>query len=201
MNPFRLLAPLAALAAALTAAGFDSAAWEFQQTVTIDQAGPQRLALPAETLDAARADLADLRLLGPDGAEIPFAIVRRNTVRPTTERFTVQPRLADRATVVEFAFAEAKSLQRLRLETPAADFIKGATVEVRDEQGRWQRVAESALVFRMRTGAEQLALELRGVRGRAVRLTLEDERTAPIPVTSVVVESGAGEPESLTSFP
>ncbi len=205
MNPLRLLAPLAALLAALAAAslasGFDSTAWEFRQSLTIDQAGPLRVALPAETLDAARADLADLRLLGPDGAELPFALVRRNTVRPSSERVTVQPRLAEHSTVVEFALSEVKPLQRLRLETPATDFIKGATAEVQDERGRWQRVADSALIFRMRSGAEQLALELHGVRGRSVRLTIEDERSAPIPLTAVVVESGAGEAETLVDLP
>lgn len=201
MNLLRLLVPLAALAAVNLAAGFDATAWEFHQSFTLDQAGPLRLTLPAETLDAARADLADLRLLGPDSAEIPFALIRRNTVRPTTERVTVQARLIDRATVAEFALGEVKSLQRLRLETPATDFIKGATVEVQAESGRWQPAADSALVFRTRHGVEQLTLELAGLRGRAVRLTLEDERTAPIPLTAVVVESGAGEPETLTELP
>lgn len=201
MNPLRLLAPLAALAAAGLAAAFDATAWEFQQTVTLDRAGPVRLALPAETLDAARADLADLRLLGPDGAEIPFAIIRRNTARPTLERIPTQARVDARTTVVEFGLAQDQPLQRLRIETPAAFFTKAASVEVEEAAGRWQRVVSSALIFRMHPDLEQLALDLQGVRGRTVRLIIEDGDQGPIPVTAVVVEKGGNEPERFTELP
>ncbi len=202
MNPLRILAPLVALAAASFAvAALDTTAWEFRQSVTLEHAGPVRLTLPAETLDAARADLADLRLLGPDGAEVPFAIVRRSTARPTVERIPTQARVESGACIVEFGLAKAQSIQRLRLETPAADFAKGATVEIEDAPGHWQRVVESALVFRMRNGIEQLAIELRGIRARTVRVTLEDERSATIPITAVIVETGGSEPEQFIDLP
>ena len=201
MKPLRLLAPLAALTVASLAAALDSTAWEFRQTITLDRAGPLRLTLPAETLDAARADLTDLRLLGPDGAEVPFAIIRRNTVRPTVERVPTQARVDDGAVVVEFGLAKAQPLQRLRLETPAPDFIKAATVEVENEQGRWQKIVDSALVFRMSGGMEQLALELRGVRGRMLRVRGADDRGPTIPITAIIVETGENDSESLIELP
>ncbi len=202
MKPLRFL-PLVALAAALAipAAALDTSAWEFRQTVTLDRAGPIRLTLPAETLDSARADLADLRLLGPDGAELPFAIVRRDTTRPSVERIPTQARVEPQGLVVEFGLAKAQSLQRLRLEIPAPEFVKSASVEVETSDGRWQRVVDSALVFRMRGGIEQIALDLRGTVGRTVRLTLADGDTPPVPITAVVVETGGAGPELLIDQP
>jgi len=201
MSPLRLLAPLAALAAATLANGLDTSAWEFRQPVTLDRAGPVRLTLPLETLDAARADLADLRLLGPDGAEIPFAIVRRDTARPATERIPLQGRLEGSATIVEFGLAKPAPIQRIRIDTPAPTFVRAATVEIEVEPGRWQRAVESALVFRMQGGMEQLAVDLHGTRGRTVRLTLDNGDSATIPITAVVVETGGAEPEQLVEHP
>ncbi len=201
MNALRILVPFAALAATSLAAGFDTAAWEYRQDVTIDHAGPVRLSLPLDTLDAAEADLADLRLLGPDGAEIPFAIVRRNTVRPATERIPLQGRLEGDATVVEFGLAKAVPIQRLRLETPAPDFVRAVTVEIESEPGRWQRIVDSALVFRTQGGLELLAIDLRGTRARTLRLALRNANHPAIPITAVVVETGGDEPEPLVDLP
>ncbi len=201
MNPLRLLLPLTALAAAALAHALDSAAWEFRQSIELAQPGPVRVAVPAETLDAARADLADLRLLGPDGAEIPFAIVRRNTVRPTTERIPLQGHLDGHATVIEFGLANQAAIQRLTIETPAADFVKGASVEIETEPGHWRQVVDSAIVFRQRGGIEQLALALDGARARTVRVRLANDRGDAIPVTAVVVETGARDPETFLEVP
>jgi len=201
MTTLRLLAPLAVLAAVSIASALDTAAWEFRQTVALDRAGPVRLTLPLETLDAARADLADLRLLGPDGAEIPFAVVRRDTARPATERIPLQGRLEGNVTVVEFSLAKTAPIQRIRLDTPAAVFVKAATVEIESEPGRWQRVVDSALVFRMQGGMEQLAVELRGAQARTVRVSLDNGDGATLPITAVVVETGGAEPEPLVDHP
>ncbi|MFT3829354.1 MAG: DUF3999 family protein [Opitutaceae bacterium] len=201
MNLLRILAPLAALVATTLAAALDTTAWEFRQTVTLDAAGPVRLTLPAETLDAARPDLADLRLLGPDGAELPFAIVRRNTRRPTVERIPTQARVEARATIVELGLAKEQPIQRLRIETPAAYFTKGATVEIEEAPGRWTRAVDSALVFRMGGNLEQTTLDLGGRRARTLRLTLDDAEHGPIPITAVIVETGGNEAEELIDLP
>ena len=58
------------------------------QTVPIPKAGLVRIDLPAETLDAAEADLADLRLLDPAGNEVPFFIER---MMPNRKRWRVRP--------------------------------------------------------------------------------------------------------------
>lgn len=201
MNPLRLLLPLTASAIATIANALDTSAWEFRQPIDLAHPGPVRVAIPAETLDAARADLGDLRLLGPDGAEIPFAIVRRNTVRPTTERIPLQGRLDGNATVIEFGLAKQAAIQRLTVETPATDFVKGASVEIEAEPGRWQRVVESAIVFRQHAGLEQLSLALAGARARTVRVRLENDRSDAIPVTAVIVETGARDPEQFIELP
>ena len=45
--------------------------WPSRQSLEVTAPGLVRVALPAETFDAAQASLADLRLLDPAGAEVP----------------------------------------------------------------------------------------------------------------------------------
>ena len=48
--------------------------WRLRQELPVPSAGLVQLALPVETLDAARADLADLRLIDPAGQEVAYAL-------------------------------------------------------------------------------------------------------------------------------
>jgi len=46
--------------------------WRFRQTIDVPASGLVRVNLPAETLDVARQNLEDLRILNADGGEVPF---------------------------------------------------------------------------------------------------------------------------------
>ena len=54
----------------------EPAQWRQQAAVAVEALGAVRLDLTPEVLDAAAANLADLRLLDPQGRETPFALVR-----------------------------------------------------------------------------------------------------------------------------
>jgi len=189
VNLPRPFAAFAVFAAVSRCCALDPTQWEFRQSFGLPAAGPVRIALPAEMLDAARADRADLRLLGPDGAELAFTFVsERPTLRAAPLRLPVQARLGERCSVLEFTLTAPLALARLRLETPAPAFLKGATVELQNAAGSWTTVVDSALIFRGRNGAEHLAFELGSREARAVRVTVEDERTGPVPFTAGLLE-------------
>ena len=50
------------------------AEWKFQQSLSLNETGLVRVALPPATLDRAQPDLADVRLLNPSGQEVPYAM-------------------------------------------------------------------------------------------------------------------------------
>jgi hypothetical protein len=86
------LVALALLVVPLRAADF--AEWKFRQTLRVEAAGVVTFAVPPETLDAARNDRGDLRLLDPAGREVAFAIA---TVSPPIA--TRQPAKSFRTTL------------------------------------------------------------------------------------------------------
>ena len=83
-SAFLLLLSVACTSHHLSA--LDVTAWKHQQPVNITTPGITRLELPAETLNASRSQLEDIRLLSPTGVETPFVIERTTyEPRPTHE--------------------------------------------------------------------------------------------------------------------
>jgi hypothetical protein len=183
-----LCCALVALAPAARAA-VDQSAWEKRQALTITTPGPVRVALAPELLDAARVDLADLRLLAPDGGEVPFAVLRQPPIGPATITLPVTPRLQGRTTVLEFSLERPEKARRIRLGTMAPEFVKGATLEVRSADGGWRTIVRDVVVFRLRSGVENVLLDVPADGPVAdFRITIDDARDAPVPFSQVGVE-------------
>ncbi len=174
-------------------AAVDPAAWEWRQTFTVDADGPMRMALSPALLDAARSDLADLRLLAPDGGEVPFVVLSDLPTPPAEAlTFAASPRIEGTNTRIDVALARPTRIARVRLVTPAPSFVKGLSVDIQQASGSWQTLVDHALVFRTARGGEHLVVALGGAEAQAVRLTLDDAREQVVPVTAVVVETQRG---------
>ena len=74
MQSRRLGTFLLCLFAATTALALPVNEWAYRQPVQVPAGGLVKFDVPAATLDAARADLADLRLLDPQGREVPLLL-------------------------------------------------------------------------------------------------------------------------------
>jgi hypothetical protein len=181
------LALALALAPAARAA-VDAAAWKHRQTVTVPAAGPIRFDLPPELLDAARIDAADVRLLGPDGGETAFAVLPPRPPPASTKTIAVAPILRGRTTVIECELDEPCAIRGVRLATPAPAFVKGATLETRTAGGPWRVGARDAVIFRLPSGGEHLSIAADDASVAAVRITIDDDRDAPVPFTHVALE-------------
>ncbi len=165
----------------------DFAEWKFRQTLRVEAAGLITFVLPPETLDAARADRGDLRLLDPAGREVAFAIAPvanpRNAAKaPRSFRTTLGAEKTE--IVIETGDAESPSLT---LATPASRFVKRARIETSPDGTTWQLAGEGALLFR-ENGASDLA-----VRAPAafIRLTIDDTRSPPVPFTGALLAARA----------
>src|SRR5262245_5936743 len=55
--------------------------WQHRQTINVPAAGLARLAPPAGTFDVAQMSLADLRILDPNGQEVPYLLERDLSLR------------------------------------------------------------------------------------------------------------------------
>jgi hypothetical protein len=162
------------------------AAWANVQTFQVEKSGLAKVDLPLETLNAARPYLEDLRLYDDTGKEIPFLVERPiRTVRQTRPAGDLRIEVAVDQTLVRFASESAQPLSGITLVTPAREFIKAVMIEASSEGQAWVNLARGQPVFRQSGGADQLFMPLPRGPWRFFRLTLDDRRSPPIPVTGI----------------
>ena len=185
--PLKQLALLFTLLVVSGSAAVTPTEWQHRQALPVAAPGLTRLTLPAATFDAAQADLADLRLLDPQGQEMPFLLDRDlvvrgfEPVRPLNPRsFRTTP--AGDTTQLLFETGTGELLDALDLETSVPFFLKAAHVEVSSDGQEWQSLGAAVPVFRQ-FGAEQLRLALDRRKAAFVRVTLDDFRSRKIDFT------------------
>ncbi len=175
--------------------------WKNAQQFDVARAGLIKLSLPAETIDAARPGLEDLRIFDSAGREVPYLIERpvQGTVTILSpKKFTVG--LGGQATVITLETGWSQVLDALVLETPASGFIKAVTVEGSTDQRTWRTLASGQPIFRQPNGANQLRVEFPEGIWPFLRVTVDDHRAEAIPFTGAklhVMTAGAAPSELL----
>ena len=168
--------------------------WQKEQHFTVPAPGLVKLTLPVETLDASRAALEDLRLLDDAGNEIPCLISRNapaGRINQGAKSFRVS--LSPGQSMITIETGLKQTLDGVTLESPAASFIKSVQVEGSTDGQRWQPVARGLPIFRQPNGASQLRLAIPAGAWAWLRLTIDDQRSQPIPFTGASVQAAAGE--------
>ena len=177
-------------------------AWKYDQTVTIGTNGLVKIDVPLETLDHARSGLEDLRMYDAQGVEVPFLIERPVQIPAVVQavrnlRVTLRPE----ATVVVVETGLTQALDGVILESPARDFIKSAMIEGSQDGKVWQTLGDGDPLFRLALGGSKLELPLPSPAGKWawLRVTLDDRRSAPVPITGARIQAAG--PESAPAQP
>ncbi len=161
--------------------------WRFSQTIDVPANGLIRINLPAETLDASRPDLGDVRILDPAGREVPYLIDRpmprhESVLRSQELRTTLEPT----ATRITLTTGTKSLLKGVTFETPpGVEFIKAVQVEGSHDGAQWRQITTDKPIFKMTGGAENLGVSFPEGAWEFLRLTLDDSRTAAVPFTGV----------------
>ena len=168
--------------------------WQHEQKFELAAPGMVKITLPAETLDAARPALEDLRVYDDAGNEQSYWIERPTPgVKVTRIVKSFQVALNSSTTFVTIETGLGQPIDGVTLETPANHFIKAVRVESSADGIAWQPLAQGLPIFRQASGAEQLLLALPpGIR-RWLRLIVDDQRSQPIPFTSARVHGTVSE--------
>jgi hypothetical protein len=175
--------------------GFTAAAalpdgWQKEQRFEIAAPGLVKISLPVETLDAARPALEDLRVCDDTGSELPFLIARpAPSAKAVQAAKSFQTSLLPAATVITLETGLAQPLDGVTLETPAANFIKAVRVEDSADGENWRRLAQGQPIFRQLYGAGQLHVSFPAGEWRWLRLTVDDQRSSPVPFTGARVHA------------
>ena len=164
--------------------------WRFNQTIDVPANGLIRVNLPAETLDTARPDLEDVRILDSVGREVPYLIDRpmprhESALRSQELRTALEPA----ATRITLTTGTKSLLKGIVFETPrGVEFIKAVLVEGSHDGAHWRQLAIDKPIFKMTGGAENLGVSFPAGVWEFLRLTIDDSRTAPVPFTGVQLQ-------------
>lgn len=166
--------------------------WRFRQTLEVRENGLVQVSLPAETLDAGRPDMEDLRILDPAGREVPYVIDRplpqpETTLRPKEFHALIEGSV----TRVNIETGTKSILRAVSLEAPGqSDFIKPVRVEGSHDGRNWQQLADHEPVFRMAGGATKLRVSFPEGAWEFLRLSVDDSRSAPAAFTAAELNTG-----------
>ncbi len=184
------LLTLALLAPAAHA--LDTAAWKFSQPVSAEPGALASLELPDATLDAARADLADIRLVDAGGRAIPHLLVipdlqselKGVRVRPAKSFVAT---LGYNATTLLLETGLDEPVDGVELATAGVDFLKPVRVEGSADGEHWTLVADNLPVFRRKDGAANLRLNFPPAAFPRLRITVDDAKSDAVPFTGAIV--------------
>jgi hypothetical protein len=174
---------LLALCAAASCPALTPTEWQHRQALNVAEPGLVRVDLTPASFDAAGPQQEDLRVIDPAGREIPFLLDRppapvARMIRPSS--FDV--RLAAGSTQVTVATGTTDRLSALFLETPSPFFLRAASIEISENNSDWAALDQGVPIFRQ-WGAERLELPIGGRTAAYVRVTIADNRAAPLPFT------------------
>ena len=169
-------------------------AWRYRREVTLDAEADATLAaldLPPDVAARCRRGLEDVRLVGPEGEEVPYVVdrgVRREAASSFAGRLVDSRREARRESVWVVDLGAPRSFDRLDLEVPDQEFAKGLRVEVSGDRRSWRTAVEDAGVFdrAWTTRIHHTTVTVPdGTSARYVRITADDRRSRPLDVTGV----------------
>jgi hypothetical protein len=175
--------------------------WAQMQELSVPQCMLVKLRLPWDLLGASRPALEDLRVLDSDGAEVSY-LVEQTQARPATTRpaKAKEVSLTANATVVVIETGTTQMLAGVTVAVPAANFIKPTLLEGSTDRVNWQTLTQGTPLFRLPGGISQLQVALPPGSWPVLRLTLDDRRSEPVPVTGVELLTAA-EPAEVVALP
>ncbi|HKW29717.1 MAG TPA: DUF3999 family protein [Verrucomicrobiae bacterium] len=190
------------LLTAFSAAAALPSDWQHEQTFNISATGLVKINLPVETLDAGRPALEDLRLYDDAGNEVP-CLIEHPMPAPKIVRSvkSFQVSLSANNTVILLETGLAQPLDAVTLETPAGDFIKAVHVEGSADGKSWRTLAQGRPIFRQSYGAANLNIPFPPTAAKWLRLTVDDQRSQPIPFTGGRVHAATGESAPVETIP
>jgi len=199
---FCTLAAAVALAGTVSSAAALPPAWEWYQELSVSGTGLAEVRLPLATLDRAAPLQEDLRILDGMGAEVPYLLlVGTPPEEPRTlAAAEVSQELQAESLIGVWRVPSERAIDLVVLLTPARDLVKAVTVESSVDRTSWRVLAARVPVFRQPDGAAQLSVRIPAGVYPYLRVSVDDARERPIPLTGIAVRTAARDPEGLDSL-
>jgi hypothetical protein len=176
--------------------------WRFNQELNVSTKGLIRVDLSPETINSARPNLEDLRIVDPTGQEVAYLIDPGTPQRGTELRpRDLRTELRGSATRLILETGTKEPLNALVFETPQTAFVKAVALEGSHDGRKWQELTSGQPIFKTAAGAENLRVSFPDGNWEFLRATIDDSRAAPVPFTGVQICTAetTAPPESLVA--
>ena len=169
--------------------------WQHEQSFNVSTPGLVKLNLPIGTFDAARPGLEDLRLYDAADNEVPYLIERPVPVVKVVQNVkSFHVSLTPSNTIIVLETGLTQPLDDIVLETPAESFLKPVRIEGSTDFKRWQTLEQGQPIFRLPNGVNRLHVSFPAGTWPWLRLTVDDQRSQPIPLTGARIRVAVTEP-------
>jgi Protein of unknown function (DUF3999) len=177
--------------------------WRFSQALDVSTKGLVRVDVSPETLNSARSNLEDLRIVDPTGQEVAY-LVDPGTPQRGTELRPRELRTELRASVTRLILVTGtkEPLNALAFEAPPqTEFVKAVALEGSHNGRKWQELTSGQPIFKKSAGVENLRVSFPDGSWEFLRVTIDDSRTPAVPFTGVQLCTAetTTPPESLTT--
>lgn len=160
----------------------DLAKWKYQAQVTVEEGTGQYciMALTPDIYDAARGDLADIRLLDAHGQQVPYVLAKPGDI---TDRLKYSPALINRSTnedgaaMVTLDFGRQIVKNQIEVDTGGNNFRRPVKVEGSNDNVQFFTVVDTAFVFAVDYRTRFETVDLPGNDYRYLRITVEPMAT------------------------
>ncbi|MHC4573362.1 MAG: DUF3999 family protein [Planctomycetota bacterium] len=157
---------------------FDPVKWKYQAPVTVEAGASRycRLSLTPEVYDAARLDLGDIRLVAPNGEQIPYVLARP---KDSTSKLKFRPAVINRSTDIRGAsavtldFGQHVIKNSIEVETKGGNFRRAVRVEGSNDNVEFFALVKQAYVFAVGQGRRFSKVDLPSNDYRYLRVRVE----------------------------
>ena len=203
MTPTRRLLAFGLLAASLPSAAEEgvrpAVSFRHERAVLPGAAGPNRLELDALLLAGSEARsgaalLSDLRLVAPDGREVPYLLVEPRRSEPEWTRASLLPIPETKtASGFEADLGALRRIDRLRVDGIPVPFLKRLRLEGSGDRARWTLLVPEGTLFDLpEEGLTRTELAFPEGEHRFLRVVWNDARSGRVPLPPRVEARLAG---------
>ncbi len=133
--------------------------WEFSKPIRIIDESRKAIAIPLdqEVYNSAKSDLSDLRVIGPQGEEYPYAVLIREEVKKEQKLRSkvISKNVTQTESVIAAELMEPlKPFNRVKVEPESNNFFRKITIEGSNDNRTWSTLRKDIVIY-------SLAFEMR----------------------------------------
>ncbi|QQR79144.1 MAG: DUF3999 family protein [Candidatus Moraniibacteriota bacterium] len=177
----------------VASADFRLSDWLSTKELTVQSPGLVRFAIDDEVFSGSKSDLSDLRIISPEGKEVPYKL---SAARVTTEVQSLAFPISNNSSVpgestsVIIDTSQAGPINELSIRTASRNFQRNVTVYGSDDRTSWRVLRENAYIYDYLDGrgnfhATGTTISIPTSTFASLKIVIDDPKGSPVVILGV----------------